>query len=215
MANSVNVLDVLSVACAAYRINGNEVLRESKDNKIANGVLVKAHYLDNKKIEVTDEDCLQAQEVKDYISQRVMLFKLTGSPVSDFVQNIFELVEKDTVHLHKLGLLVWAPKVKADLVKVDDQRQELSVLSFGSQYLGKVGDKIETEFVAVTERWTTAYNCYRYTGHDNKGNLIGFLTGNKLSKLDGVKIKGRIKTIENGRFTGGKTTYLNYVKEIK
>ncbi len=213
--STVAVVDILAVACAAYRINGNQILKESKENKIANSVLVKSHFWDSNKVTVTDEDRASAEEVKTYICQKVTMMMLTGAKVNDFLNSVFELVNKDNAHIRNTGVLTWAPKLKSDLEKTDDQKNELTVMSYGSQYLGKVGDKIELTFVTVIERWTNAYNCYRYTGHDNKGNLVGFLSKNKISNPAGVRIKGRIKTTEVGRYTGGKTTYLNYVKEIQ
>ena len=213
--SSIAVIDILAVACAAYRINGNQILRESKDDKIANGVLVKAHFLDNKHLDVTDEDRERAEEVKNYICQRVTMMLLTNTVVNDFLSSVFTIVSSEKTHPRNIGMATWAPKLCADLTRTDEQKHEMTVLSYGSNYLGKVGDKIELTFTTVVERWTQSYNCYRYTGHDGQGNLVGFLSKNKLSSQTGVKIKGRIKTTEKGRFTGGKTTYLNYVKEIK
>ena len=213
--SSIAVIDILSVACAAYRINGNQILRESKDDKIANSVLVKAHFWDNKHLDVTDEDRAKAEEVKNYICQQVTMMMLTGTTINDFLNSVFAIVNTEKTHLRNIGVVTWAPKLCADLARTDEQKHEMTVLSYGSNYLGKDGDKIELTFTTIVERWTQAYNCYRYTGHDGQGNLVGFLSKNKLSNLTGVKIKGRIKTTEKGRFTGGKTTYLNYVKEIK
>ena len=113
-----------------------------------------------------------------------------------------------------VGIAMWAPKTYNDLQKADDVQHELTVLSFGSQYLGKEKDKITIDFVTITERFNKEFGCWRYTGHDTKGNLVGFLSKTKLLSVK-TQVRGRIKATEQGKFTGGRTTYLNYVKEIK
>lgn len=208
--SAVNVMDVVTVACAVFRINGG-LVRETKDDKIANGVLIKAHFLNNTPVEVTEVDRETATAVRDYIVQTVMLAKLTSKAVNEFTANIAELLERETTVVRNIGLLTWAPKLYTDMTKNNDVKQELNVLGFGSQYLGKQGDKITVNFTVITKRFNNNYNCWRYTGHDGCGNLIGFLSKNEIAN---GKIKGKIKATEYSNYNGGKTTFLNYVKEV-
>ena len=209
----MNTVDLLAVAQAAYRINGNALLKDTRNDLIANGVLVKAHLAGTTKLELIPDDTDQATAIKSYISQRVMLSRLIGKPLGDFVEQIGDLLEKEQVNKKNAGILAWAPKVYADMIKADDNSQDIARIATTSRYIGKVGDKVELEFHTIIKRWNANYNCYRYTGHDGKGNLIGFLCKNDYPAI--IKLKARIKACEESRFTNGRTTYINYTKEIK
>lgn len=215
MAGSIDTVELLTVAQAAYRINGSAMLKESTADKIANGVMVKAHYYEPSKHRITiiDDDRTQAVAVRSYITQRVMLARLAGTPISDFAATIADTIEKDTVSLRNIGLLAWAPKVCADLQRADDTKQKLSLAGIGSNYIGAIGNKVELEFTTIGRRWSNNYQCWRYSGHDAHGNLVGFLSKNDYPAT--VQIKGRIKAHEIGRESQGKTTYLNYTRALK
>jgi hypothetical protein len=214
MSKSVDILEMLSVAQAAYRINGFAMLREAKDNKNSNGVMVKAHYYepDKHRITVTDDDRTQAEAIRNYLTQRSMLAKLTGRPLSDFATSVADKVESDKASLRDVGILTWATKVCADLQKADDAQQDFARISITSNFVGKIKGKVEIDFTTITKRWSNNYGCFRYTGHDGNGNLIGFLSKNDYPAV--VRLKARVKAHETGRLTGGKTTYLNYTKAI-
>ena len=210
--STISCVELLAVAQAAYRENGNELHQSSKDGKVANGILVKEAVYNNKPtVTVTDEDRVHAQNIKDYITQRVMLSKLTGKSLNEFIVKIGDILVQESTSIRNAGLLTWAPKVYADLQKAEDVNQELSVLGITSKYIGQVGSKIEIEFHTVTKRWTQ-FGCFRYVGHDGNGNLIGFLSKHEYPAV--VKIKARIKNCEISKFSGGKTTYLNYTKQV-
>jgi uncharacterized protein (UPF0332 family) len=215
MGGSVSTIQLVTIAQAAYRTNGNQLLRESKDGKVANIALVKAQIDPgaSTKIELLPEDATKAEEIKNYILQRVMLSRLTNKALGDFIENIGVLLDKDQVNAKHAGILAWVPKVYADLTKADDQQNEMYAISRSSRYIGKVGDKVEIDFTTITKRWNNNYGCFRYTGHDSDGNLVGFLSKNDYPAQ--VKIKGRIKATEESKYTNGRTTYINYTRELK
>lgn len=208
---TVNTLDVLSVACAAYRINGG-LLKDATADKNSNALLVKGHFRDSKPLEVTEQDRESAEAVKNYIQQTVMLARLQSMPVNDFTDKISKILDAETTNTVNIGLLTWAPKLYADLQKSSDTKQEVSLIGISSNYIGNVGNKVNINFTTISKRFNTTYNCWRYLGHDGNGNLIGFLNKNEIN--DGP-IKGKIKATEHSKYAGGKVTYLNYVKEVK
>jgi hypothetical protein len=214
MSKSVDILELLSVVQAAYRINGFAMLREAKDDKNSNGVMVKAHYYEPEKhrITVTDDDRTQAEAIRSYLTQRSMLAKLTGRALSDFATSIAEKLENEKASLRDAGILTWAPKVCADLQKADEAQQDFARISITSNFIGKLKSKVEIDFTTISKRWNNNYNCFRYTGHDGNGNLIGFLSKHDYPAQ--VRIRGNVKAHENGRLTSGKTTYLNYTKAV-
>lgn len=216
MAKTINCVELLAVAQAAYRTNDNSFIGHIKETDkpyISNGILVKEFVYHNKPtVEVTEEDRTQARAMRDYITQRIMLSKLTGRHLSDFIVKLGTIISEDKVGIVNAGLVAWAPKVYNDLLKSDEAQQEFSLLGISSGYIGLLGDKIELEFYTITRRWNKHYGCFRYTGHDGQGNLIGFLSKNEYPKQ--VKLKARVKAHETGRLTQGKTTYLNYTRAI-
>ena len=213
MAKTINCVELLAIAYAAYRQNGNELLRDSVKDRVANGVLVKEFAQHGKPtVTVTDEDRTQARAIRDYITQRVMLSKLTGKQLSEFIYKISSIISEEQTSAINAGLIAWAPKIFVDLQKSDEAQQEFSMLGISSVYIGAVGSKVELEFHTITKRWTNHYACFRYTGHDGNGNLVGFLSKHDYPAV--VRLKARIKAHETGKLTGGKTTYINYTKAI-
>lgn len=214
MAKMIESVGLVAVAQAAFRTNGNQLLKDAKGELNSNGMLVKEYVYHGKPtVTVTEEDHAQAEVIRGYITQRVMLSKLTGRKLSDFIVKIGEMLDPATTSIKNAGLVAWAPKVYADLLKADEQQQEFSHLGITSGYLGRVGEKIEFEFHTVSKRWTNVYNCFRYAGHDGKGNLVGFLCKHDYPAV--VKLKARIKATETAKISGGKTTYVNYTRAIK
>lgn len=213
MPRAIDCVELLAIAQAAWRVNGNELIQASKDGRIPNVTLVKETAYNNvPTVEVTDEDRTQAAAMREYISQRVMLSKLTGRSLSEFINKINEIIVNDKVNPRNAGLIAWAPKVYSDLQKSDTAQQEFGLLALTSKYIGTVGSKVELEFHTVTKRWTNNYGCFRYSGHDGNGNLVGFLSKNDYPLV--AKIRARVKAQETGRLSGGKTTYLNYTKPV-
>lgn len=213
MPKTIDCVELLAVAQAAYRTNGNQLLRKSTKEYIANGILVKEFVYHNKPtVTVTDEDHTQARAMRDYITQRTMLSKLTGRMLNEFINKISDIISKEKTNLSDAGLLAWAPKIYADLLKSDEAQQEFSLLGLSSGHIGSLGDRVELEFHTVTKRWNKNYGCFRYSGHDGNGNLVGFLSKNDYPSI--VRIKARVKAHETGRLTQGKTTYLNYTRAL-
>jgi hypothetical protein len=205
-----NTLDIVSAAVAAFRINGNQIIRESEtqtpNRKIVDELLTNGG--------ATNDDVVNAVSIIEELKQRQTLAALTGKELGSFQLDIIVLLHKDTVPSKNIGILTWVPKLHADLLKQEDIQHQFAVLSFGSKAIGSKGATVEINFVVVTERYNKEFGCWRYYGHDTQGNLVGFLIKNRLT-ASSLKIKGRIKNLAVSKLTVGKTTYLNYVKEIK
>lgn len=211
---AINVLDTLALAVAAYRINGNRLVNfTSLATPVTNAAMVKSHLLNCTMIDVLDEDRARAQEIKEAITQQVLLSRLTGKDLGDFVERVGLIVEKETTTRGNIGIIVWIPKIYADLQAEQNQTHELTINGYSSKYIGRIGDKVELEFTTVIKRWAKNYLCYRYTGHDGNGNLVGFFSKHELPAT--VKLRAKVKAQEESKFSGGKVTYLNHAKEIK
>lgn len=211
-----STITVIAAAVAAYRTNGNSFITHPKEGSlnIPNRDLVDA-ILSKKPdaISVTDDDVSQAVIIINDLQQRGMIAGIKGSKISDFTSRAIAIANDENIQSYNIGIAIWAPKLHADMQKADAHQHEFNMLAFGSKYVGKIGDKIEIDFVPITVRYNTNYNVWRHTGHDNHGNLIGFL---KKDKIEGTtRIKGCVKAQDHSRYTNGKTTTLNYVKVLK
>lgn len=209
---TVNTFDVLTAAVVAFRLNDNKIVKYSNtpgeipNRQIVDNVL-------NGTETATDQDRALALQIKQDLGHHEVMSAIMGRGLNTFVGDVVARIRQETMPAFGIGSVVWAPKIHADIMKSQDVQQEIALLSHNSKYIGRVGDKLVLEFYTISERYSTQYDCWRYTGHDGKGNLVGFLTKNKLTNTV-VKIKGRIKSTQIGKLTSGQTTYLNYVKEL-
>lgn len=205
---------ITAAAVAAYKANGNKIITKPKNGQISNRALVNAIIAqEENSLVVTDSDHKEAASIVEFLNYQLTITGLSGKPLTEFAAIVATMLSKPTVSSGRFGQILWAPKLCDDLRLMSDHTHELTVLSYASKYLGKVKDHIETDFTTIVERYNTAYQCWRYTGVDPNGNLIGFFINTKLSS-NKVRIAGRIKQILTNRYNHGKTTYVNQVKEI-
>jgi len=210
--SKVSTEQVFAAAVAAFRVNGNTVLRDSIEGKTANKVLIESE-LKNPSI-VTDEDRVAAKQLIEFLTHQQTLSAITGKNLVEFGQLITVLASTEHITKRLIGLAQWAPRLYNDLQHAQEIRNQLAVLSYGSKYLGRVGEKVEIGFVTVQKRYNKTYQAWRYIGHDGHGNIVGFMNKQNFEQ-DQFQIKGRIKTTETSKFAeNGKTTYLSHVKEL-
>jgi hypothetical protein len=211
-ADNIDTLELLAVAVAVYRMNGNRVINNDP-KATSNKESVKNHFLGQPTVRVSGDDRDQATVIKNYLEQKVMLTRLTGARLSNFLSDVVENISKQSVRHFLIGQLVWAPKLYDDSIKQDNVKQDISVISVDSKYIGKEKDKVELTFHLFDCKYNSNYNCYRHIGHDGKGNLIGFLNKNQIA--DKSHIRARIKSTGVSNYYGnGKVTYLNFVKVV-
>ena len=206
----IKTLDLITAAVTAYRINGGSVIRNgvTSNRKIMHSVLIGD-------IASTEADRAQAEDIVSYLVQRHTFATLVGKDLNEFSMRCVGYINNDTIHKNHFGIMAWAPKLHSDLLKLDQQKHEFTVLSYGSKYLGSPKATVELNFTAISVRYNKPFLAWRYTGHDNQGNLVGFLKSRKLSRTDNVQLSATIKSTEVSSHTGGKTTILYHVKEIK
>jgi hypothetical protein len=210
-------LEVLAVAQAIFRLEGNRINRGdfdfvAKKQQVSSKERIVAHFNNTTAIEITDADRELATGISAYIQQRVIMDTLTGKEVSGFITDINTIVSKEHVHQFDLGRVVWAPKLYADMVQQSNNQEDIAQYAISSVYVGRVKEKIELDFTVISAKFNREYNCFRHLGHDGAGNLIGFL--NKKSIGTG-RIRGRVKSQSVSRYNNnGKVTYLNYVQEL-
>jgi hypothetical protein len=110
--------------------------------------------------------------------------------------------------------MAFLPQVYARSQERAVKQEVMAEIGPGSQYLGKVGDKVTINFEFIEQRYLQQFNCFAVFGTDGAGNCVKFLTAHKeLAKS--AQLQGKIKRLEEDQYRGGaKVTTLNYVKEI-
>ena len=144
----------------------------------------------------------------------VIIRRLSDRRVSDFVHSLSEALSKDKLTQRDCGLVAFVPQTYASMLDRQEKQETTLMMSSTSKYLGKIGEKIQLDFTMMDSRYLQQYNCYSVNGHDEKGNLVNFLTAHQHLCKSG-RISGKVKRTEESRFhNGAKVTQLNFVKAI-
>ena len=206
-----NTHDALTACAAVYSLFGQTVKKpESRElvfNFLANGVPIDG---------MNDSHSQEATDIRAIVSQRIMLAALTGSTIkpNDFVKQLDELMQKDTIADKSLSLLVWCPLVATRYTKEDDTRSQILEFAMGSGHVGQVGKKIELVYNEIACKYLTTWNSFVHVGYDADENLIKFY--NKMQIPTGSKLTARVKTHEvSARMANSRVTVVNYVKVAK
>ena len=206
----VDTIEAIATAIVAYRANNNRVVREGYGN---NKEIIYTYFTTEMGMVGIEDARAQAVVIRDALSQRVMMNTLTGARNSDFLNEVARLLQADTVSSDKFGLLAWAPKLYDDMAKSDDARELVLSMGINSEFVGKVGKKIELVYEEINCRFLPIWNSYAHIGHDGQGNLVMFFKQDRIPA--GGKITARVKSHKTDeRLGNSKITVLNYVKVL-
>jgi hypothetical protein len=218
---------LVALAFAAQRANGGALHRDTRFFDPAQDAFVevvpnKTLMLNSFAIEPgsnpelvpTDEDFAQADAAISAIQGDVLVKKLADRRVSDFQFNLSETIGRDTCTQRDCGLVAYVPKTYAGMLERQEKDEAKIGLASTSEYLGRVGEKIQLDFTLIDSRYLQQYNCYSVTGHDGCGNMVSFLTAHQNLAVSG-RIQGKVKRTEVSQYhNGAKVTNMNFVKRI-
>ena len=214
---NLNTREALAVAIFAFRKNG-KVVKEATQEATSNKLIVWDYFvplktdLPRERIEVTEELLEAADAVKTVIDHAVTMGMLTKGYVPGFLGSIHSIIKEDTVKSKHLGILVWAPKLAADLKKAEGLKELSAGYEHASKHIGKLGDKIEFEFSLIEKRYIRPLETWSAYGHNEQGHLVKFLTKHEELCATGC-IRARIRKHETDSYhNGAKVTTLNFVK---
>lgn len=218
--------ELVALAFAAQRANGglhrdNRYFDPEKDafvEVVPNKTLMFNSFAfepgSNPELVPTDEDRAQADAAITAIQGDVLIKKLADRRVSDFQFNLSEAISQPTCTQRDCGLVAFVPKTYAGMLERQEKDEAKIGLASTSEYLGRVGEKIQLDFALIDSKYLQQYNCYSVTGHDGNGNMVSFLTAHQGLAQSG-RIAGKIKRIEISQYhNGAKVTQLNFVKAI-
>lgn len=210
----------MSAAIAVYEYSGSRIVRDSFTDE--NGVKILSNrqlitdYLAGQKIPflVNDFHIKQAEGIIQYLQQTVIMQSLQNK-IDQFLGQMTELVTNLEVTNKDIGIIAWAPHIADQYQKKDHVREVSARYEHSSRYIGKVGDKITTDFTMIEKRYIKSMDCFAVYGYDGNDNLI-FYWAKVADKICEVgKISGRIKAHNEDKFRGNaRVTTLNYVKVL-
>lgn len=229
---TVKLTDALAVAYAAYRINGETYIKDTRrfsceENKTQfdNKSLVRFYWLkkldmrdaqylptDFKMFEPTEADYASVQEAMKWMKRYVMLGL---GDLDDFKADMVKELSQDEVRVMGMGRIAYAPEFIARDQHESSLKKTIRVEYRDSQYLGKEKDAIEAVVEILDKRYSSQWETFYYTAVTTEGNLVSF--GNKFEHAvgDRKRIKAKVKAQTKNFFFDANETRLNYVKLYK
>jgi hypothetical protein len=226
----VTKLELLALAIAAQKINGEYCKREGKsdfvDEVTEDGETI-SRYVKIKESNRFVMETLQAvdnsvitpellAEAQDMLSGLEMdyMFKVLGDSLNEFensIQQFLSVNETDMNVRHQIGIVAYIPAY----VEREAKQREMAERSIDSNYLGNCGDVINADIEIISKRQATAWAGWNVNAITTEGNRISFFTTkDDISNMKGVfKISAKVK--DHGRVWRDesiKETRLNYVK---
>jgi hypothetical protein len=229
---TVKLTDALAVAYAAYRINNETYIKDTRrysedENKTQfdNKSLVRyywtkklqlsdAPYLptDFEMFEPTEEDYASVQEALKWMRRYVMLGL---GELDSFKADMVKELSQDEIKIMGMGRIAFAPEFIARDRHESELKKEIRVEYRDSQYLGKEKDTVEAVIAILDKRYSSQWESYNFTAVTTDGNLVSYM--NKFDQEIGSmkRIKAKVKAQTKNRLFDANETRLNYVKLYK
>lgn len=227
----VSLADALAVAYAAYRINNNTYIKDTRrfsegDNKTQfdNKSLVRYYWQkklntseaqwlpsDFEMFEPTEEDYASVQEALKWMKRYVMLGL---GDLNEFTRDMVNELIKEEVAVASMGRMAYAPEFIARDRHENGLKKEIRIEYRDSKHLGKEGDTVEGVAKILDKRYSNQWESYNYTAVMD-GNLVSFMNKYEYNISDMKRIKAKIKSLTKNRLFEADETRLNYVKLYK
>lgn len=212
----ISTQELAALAFAAYRYNKSNVHKDTSffdrvtDMMVA--VTPNKNLIREGNLQVIEQDKIDAQAAIDLLSQDRMMRILKGLKVADFQNTLTNLTVQTECTASDAGLMAFLPSMATQLRQRQAREQEVSELSYTSEFLGKVGDKIVVNLTVMNSRFLQQFGCWSVNAKDEKGNLISYLTAKEECTKNG-RYTAKIKRTETSTYhNNARVTTLNFVK---
>jgi hypothetical protein len=229
---TVKLTDALAVAYAAYRINNETYIKDTRrfscdENKTQFPNLFLVRYYWTKKLQLSDapylptdfemfepteEDYASVQEALKWMRRYVMLGL---GELDSFKADMVKELSQDEIKIMGMGRIAFAPEFIARDRHESELKKEIRVEYRDSQYLGKEKDTVEAVIAILDKRYSSQWESYNFTAVTTDGNLVSYM--NKFDQEIGSmkRIKAKVKAQTKNRLFDANETRLNYVKLYK
>lgn len=219
MKKEFPTLNVLATAIAAYEFNQRQILRNpvTVDNlaRFPNRQLITDYVQGNGgPFIVNDFHIKQAEGVNQYLQQTVIMQSLKGAP-DRFLAQLAALIAEQDIAVKDFGIVAWAPHLADQYQRKDHIREVGARYERSSRYIGRIGDKITTDFTLIEKRYVKSMDCFVVYGYDADDNLITYWARTLDKVCEVGKISGRIKAHKEDEYhNNARVTVMNYIKVI-
>jgi hypothetical protein len=205
---------VFALAMAAHRINGGYFKEDvwmpnatpPYRSKQSNKTLVRQWARTNDFVEVTPDDVLKGQEVRNHFKS--YMFLAIAGKLNDFQAQAYKISQKDAF-TERDSLELAIASCLPSVYERDRQRKEfMEQLRESTQLRGAVGDRVEGEFVVLSTRYNINFNKYKVSGKI-ADSFVDFWFGSAPAVGTTLQIRGKIKQLRDDN-----STQLNYVKVL-
>ena len=199
-------------AAAAQRVNGRYINMESKTAETKTNREIMIEFIEGRE-ELLEEDRQVGEKIRSHYNG--LLFKKLLGNVNGFEQTIAELLDKETVAHHKLGVIAALPSGYARETKKESVYDSIVSSAGNSQHLPKSIKAQEMAIRVLDSVELKLYNCWTVTAVTDQGNLVGFYmkTSPALMGKEFTRIRAKVKGYS--QYKGNiPITYLNYVKPL-
>ena len=205
---------VFGLVMAAHRINEGYFKEDVWMNnatppfraKQANKTLVKQWVRTKDFVEVTPEDILKGQEVRNHFKS--YMFLAIAGKLNDFQTRAYKIAQKDSF-TERDGLELAIASCLPMIYERDRQRKEfMDQLRDSTQLRGAIGDKVQGDLVVISTRYNINFNKYKVQGKMGD-SFVDFWFGEAPATGTTLQIRGKIKQLRDDN-----STQLNYVKII-
>jgi hypothetical protein len=200
-----------ALAALADRINkGKYINMDSKRDNLKTNKEIMLSAVEGGYV-ITDEDYTRGQQFRDHFNG--LLFKKITGNLNGFETSIAEVLGKDKVAYHQLGLIAALPVTYSRDVKKETIYESIIGSAGSSQHLSDTKKATEMVVKVLDFIELKLYNCFTVTAVTESGNLVGFYMKENpgIVGKEYVTIKARVKS--RGQYKGNvPITYLNYVK---
>ena len=228
---TVSLQDALAVAYAAYRVNKETYIKETRrfteegnKTQFPNKDLVKYYWMkklnhsdaqwlpsDFEMFEPTEADYASVEEARKWMKRYVMLGL---GELDGFKADMIKELSQDQVPVKGMGRIAFAP----EFIKRDRHETSLTktirVEYRDSKHIEPVGATVEGVVEFLDKRYSAQWESYNYTCVID-GNLVSFM--NKFDHQVGarMRLKGKVKSHTKNKLFSADETRLNYVKLYK
>lgn len=205
-----SIMQVLSAACAAQRINGTylKLLPEvNPGDQKPNRQLVMDLLEDTNGIRITEDDVELANNIKSHYAG--LTFKvLSGGYINGFDRDVMKLLEQETTDsFHAIAVMASLPNsyVIAHGRVIAEQR-----INFAQGgYVGTVGNKLNLSCEVLKCIYSQKYNTYYINAITDNDEVVFFSYKQKIEIGSKINIAGNVKAHRDE-----KVTQLNRVKVL-
>lgn len=205
---------IFALAMAAHRINDGYFKEDvwmpnavpPYRAKQANKTLVKQWVRTKDFVEVTPDDVLKGQEVRNHFKS--YMFLAIAGKLNDFQAQAYKISQKDTfTERDSLDLAISA--CLPMIYERDRARKEfMDQLKESTQLRGAIGDRVEGDIVILSTKYNINFNKYKVQAKLGD-SFVDFWFNEAPAIGAAMKIRGKIKQLRDDN-----STQLNYVKVL-